>query len=243
MCVNRQHLYHSHAQPDYCPLCYATFKSNAELGQHLRARVCEEVPPREVDGLTKEQVLALNQSQGRGGPEASAEARWTEIWSILFPQQPRPQSVFIDNYVARERAAFLEYVRSEGPKIAVRMIQKLPGKLSLHEPEIQGLIEATLPLALGLLMGMSNTGHKHADTNVSTRSPAPPAIGTGVSTPVTVARAEYSTASPSTPLRTNQNTPDIIFTYPFELAAAGFSDGRVTGRTISHLPPHVKRSS
>ncbi|KAI1852965.1 hypothetical protein JX265_012854 [Neoarthrinium moseri] len=83
-----QHLHRCHLAPEYyCPVCGDTFATQAAVDRHIALRTCEH---RHVafHGVTTAQAQSISRilrSRGR-----TDEARWYDVWSILFPGCPPP---------------------------------------------------------------------------------------------------------------------------------------------------------
>jgi hypothetical protein len=78
----KEHLYRSHAQPIFCPICYATFKSDKEQSVHVRLQQCERSSPQQIDGIDRETVWILRK---RTTALRLEEDKWRDVYQILFP--------------------------------------------------------------------------------------------------------------------------------------------------------------
>ncbi|KAJ8129686.1 hypothetical protein O1611_g3942 [Lasiodiplodia mahajangana] len=90
----RQHIRRWHIQPSFCPRCTVTFQSDSRRDAHLgscRANLNRSAPT----GITPEQLRDMNNAAARRR-NSNPEARWYEIWDILFPGEARPPSPYID---------------------------------------------------------------------------------------------------------------------------------------------------
>lgn len=78
----KEHLYRSHAQPIYCPRCYAMFDSDAECNNHLRMNPCQISAPQPVDGIDRETLKSLRK---RSPALRLEEDKWRDTYQLLFP--------------------------------------------------------------------------------------------------------------------------------------------------------------
>jgi hypothetical protein len=79
----KEHLYRSHAQPVFCPRCYAMFDSDDELSNHLRAHPCHISAPQPIEGINKETERSLKK---RSPALRLEEDKWRDTYQLLFPE-------------------------------------------------------------------------------------------------------------------------------------------------------------
>lgn len=88
--VHREHLYRRHRVPIQCKRCWQTFKTDAALDAHLTVvNICPLQIGQAAEGLTSDQEKRLK-SRKKSSPDQSEEARWREIYGILFPNKVVP---------------------------------------------------------------------------------------------------------------------------------------------------------
>lgn len=93
----KQHIYRQHTQPSYyCARCYKIFTTKDDRDGHSRRADCEKRHPPQFEGISEEQRNELKKSSPRKKP---LQEQWYEVWDVVFPRHPRPQSVSIGNYV------------------------------------------------------------------------------------------------------------------------------------------------
>lgn len=93
----KQHIYRQHTQPQYyCARCYKVFTTKDDRDGHSRRADCQKRHPPQFDGISEEQRNELKKSSPRKKP---LQEQWYEVWEVIFPGCPRPQSVSIGNYV------------------------------------------------------------------------------------------------------------------------------------------------
>ena len=78
----KEHLYRSHSQPIFCPICYETFNSDKQQSSHVRLRQCESSPPQEIEGIDRETVRTLKK---RTPALRLEEDKWRDVYQVLFP--------------------------------------------------------------------------------------------------------------------------------------------------------------
>lgn len=78
----KEHLYRSHAQPIFCPRCYAIFDSDSEFSTHLRSNPCEISVPQPIEGIDRE---TLNRLRKRSPALRLEEDKWRDTYQLLFP--------------------------------------------------------------------------------------------------------------------------------------------------------------
>ena len=101
----REHLRrkHYHVQCNRCCLIFKVIGDDraaaiAELKKHQRRdEICEKNPESEIEGLSDDHWLKLDQTrQSKKGKSSSAElpksevGKWMDIWKILFPEIKPP---------------------------------------------------------------------------------------------------------------------------------------------------------
>ncbi|KAF9634343.1 Zinc finger C2H2-type protein [Lasiodiplodia theobromae] len=77
-----------------CPRCLESFKSEADLREHSRARSpCLVDTETHIEGITRDQekVLKSKKRTSKSGSN-TAEEKWREIYSILFPDEAIPDA-------------------------------------------------------------------------------------------------------------------------------------------------------
>ncbi|KAF7551905.1 hypothetical protein G7Z17_g4683 [Cylindrodendrum hubeiense] len=88
----------AHRQPTHCPICKCIFegRDDAELRHRLHEHIRQQENPCVerhviVPGVTEDQKKKLEDSRNRAG---SLTENWYEVWEILFPTVPRPNSPY-----------------------------------------------------------------------------------------------------------------------------------------------------
>lgn len=79
----KEHLYRSHSQPIFCPICYSTFKSDKDQSNHVRLQQCQRSDPQNIEGIDRETVFTLRK---RTTASRLEEDKWRDVYHVLFPE-------------------------------------------------------------------------------------------------------------------------------------------------------------
>jgi len=121
----KEHLFRCHLAPIHCPRCWCEFEAERDLENHLQAEdICHKRnsgdPPR---GITAEQARVLR-SRKKSPVAQSEEQRWMEIYQLLFPNEPCPDSPYFEEVPDEVRQPGLidandysDYVQRESPNV------------------------------------------------------------------------------------------------------------------------------
>jgi len=135
----KEHLYRSHAQPIFCPICYATFKSDKEQSYHVRLQQCQRSAPQHIDGIDRETVWTLRK---RTTALRLEEDKWRDVYHVLFPEVllpdiPSPCTLCHHHHRhAQRRSGCVEKIANQSQH---------PGSLRLRFP--QRIVSALPPRA------------------------------------------------------------------------------------------------
>jgi hypothetical protein len=138
-----------HQMPIYCSRCFQIFSNERMRDNHGQLNACEVETPILFDGITIEQREQLNQ---RTNQKNTAEQNWFHIYGILFPNDPLPDSPYIDDSFAEELIAFREHELLEGPRIWAELLAShLPQELREHEESLTQLHRSLFPDATEII--------------------------------------------------------------------------------------------
>jgi hypothetical protein len=130
----KQHLRRSHKKTPYCPICWKTFQSEEEFYTHIQSRSCLPQPKVELEGVT---AIQQEQLEGRVDRKLSKPDQWYSIYSILFPNCPRPSSPYLESSLSVELLSFQKFMAFDGLQIVDRKArEQIPGDLMPHVDEI-----------------------------------------------------------------------------------------------------------
>ncbi|GIJ92584.1 hypothetical protein Asppvi_001862 [Aspergillus pseudoviridinutans] len=103
----KQHISRKHRMPIYCPRCSETFKTEHDRDTHARDVDCPVGPKANFVCATADQLRKLSKRNTR----QTDRENWNTIYKILFPEDPLPESPYLDPLVSYEvnlvREAFL----------------------------------------------------------------------------------------------------------------------------------------
>lgn len=109
----KQHLMRRHTPAFYCQRCFVKFSEEKEFDNHVEG-ICVRDPTAKLEGISHSQKDQLSR-KFRG----SGEEQWYHIWDILFPEYPRPASIYIDNSLSEDFCQIREICQREGIGILI----------------------------------------------------------------------------------------------------------------------------
>ncbi|TGJ84905.1 hypothetical protein E0Z10_g3855 [Xylaria hypoxylon] len=109
----KQHLVRRHMAPKHCPRCLKIFPTYNDIVAHLRGTVRCKESSGNIEGITetKKEMLSRRSDQSLG-----EEGKWFELWDILFAQECRPVSPYVDLDLPEEVNWLRDYLMSEVPE-------------------------------------------------------------------------------------------------------------------------------
>ncbi|KAI0541362.1 hypothetical protein GGR58DRAFT_510954 [Xylaria digitata] len=146
----KQHLRRNHKRPLYCPTCWNTFKDEQTFYSHIESRACLPRPKVELEGLTTTQQESLERKVDR---KLSKSDQWYSIFSILFPNSPRPESAYLESNLSAELLSFQKFMAVDGLEIVEQTArEQIPADLIPQTEEIvvfsQVLFQQAIPKIL-----------------------------------------------------------------------------------------------
>ena len=79
----KEHLYRSHAQPIYCPRCFAIFDLDSDFAAHIRGNPCQTSAPQPIEGIDRKTFESLKK---RSPALRLEEDKWRDTYQLLFPE-------------------------------------------------------------------------------------------------------------------------------------------------------------
>ncbi|KUI67559.1 Vegetative incompatibility protein HET-E-1 [Cytospora mali] len=116
----REHLCLMHVQPLFCPVCKDVFRTCVARDDHIRSRQCTRNALPMPDGVTDWQAEQLYGETSA----VSDEAQWFEIWDIIFPQTPPPDSPFFTTPKEYGVCHFRRFWMRHGQAIIFEFLEK-----------------------------------------------------------------------------------------------------------------------
>lgn len=114
----KQHIYRCHSSPEYyCAACYKTFDTANDRDDHSRRRECEKLDHPswlQFEGITEEQRKQLGERSSRNLAE---EEQWYQIWDLIFPNEGRPRSAYLGDFLRDIVPILRRKWKFQGPKI------------------------------------------------------------------------------------------------------------------------------
>ncbi|KAI1742155.1 hypothetical protein F4680DRAFT_446226 [Xylaria scruposa] len=130
----KQHLRRNHKRPLHCPTCWETFKVEENFYSHIEGRSCLPQPKRELEGVTSTQQEHLDRKVDR---KLSRSDQWYSIFSILFPDSPRPRSAYLESDLSSELLDFQKFMATDGLEIVEQTVhEQIPASLIPQTEEI-----------------------------------------------------------------------------------------------------------
>ncbi|KAF7134154.1 hypothetical protein CNMCM5793_005833 [Aspergillus hiratsukae] len=137
----KQHISRKHRMPIYCPRCSETFKTEHERDTHVRDADCPVGPKANFICATAEQLRNLS----RRNAHQTDRENWNAIYNILFPDDPLPDSPYLDPLVSYEVNLVREAFLAAAP-VAVRTAiqQVIPEEFSdTVQEELERVLRST----------------------------------------------------------------------------------------------------
>lgn len=116
----KQHLFRSHMQPIHCDICLSVWPTAEELREHRRAQVCERREYIAPDGITPEQERKLRSRLG--GPNKSESDQWFDIYSIIFPDDEKPKSAYLNGELSEDAESLREFMEGRGTNLIMEQL-------------------------------------------------------------------------------------------------------------------------
>ncbi|KAF4958309.1 hypothetical protein FGADI_2475 [Fusarium gaditjirri] len=143
----KQHLFRCHMQPIHCDICLSIWPNVEELREHRRAQICEKREYVAPDGITPEQERKLRSRLGSANKTESDQ--WFELYSILFPQDQRPKSAYLNGELSEDAESLREFIEGRGSNL---MMEHLRGSgLMLGEGISSQDLQSSLQNALSTM--------------------------------------------------------------------------------------------
>ncbi|KAI7773313.1 hypothetical protein LA080_011336 [Diaporthe eres] len=143
------HLYRKHKQPasDYCQRCWTAYESRAHKEEHLQdplGQACQYNPSARPVGIDNNMAAALHK---KSNPSLSTEDQWFAVWDIVFPDEPRPSSPYINDNLSEDATQLQEIIINQWPSILASIAEEAGRSntsVDTDRLEHEHLIRATL---------------------------------------------------------------------------------------------------
>lgn len=144
------HLWRCHQIPIHCAICSIEFSNTRERDNHLRQQNCQLRDPRNWEGITEEQKERLKR---RVNTKKTKEEQWFEMYTILFPGHPLPDSPYVEGMLSDELVALQEFMAQEWPPIFDRLVEeRLPEELRSQEDVVRAFSNSIFEDAVNAIL-------------------------------------------------------------------------------------------
>jgi hypothetical protein len=149
----KQHLYRSHKRPDhYCLSCFQVYKSQSLLSAHTRTRpACELRAPLFEERMTFDQARLIK----RRAVGKSLSDTWFDIFKILFPGSPLPDSPFVDSVSSEAVHRFADHFYRQARARLTHLVHTELEGLILLEIDQQRILDSALERAIAQIVWQS----------------------------------------------------------------------------------------
>lgn len=138
----KQHIFRCHMQPDYyCARCYVVFDSSAQRDEHTRLATCDVQPIPAFEGISVRQRVDLRRLSNR---QLSVEDQWLEIWKMLFPAEPKPQSSYRGTQLEQMAPLLRDLWKSKRSDILTQMLPQDRAAETMIQPLVEEVMKAFL---------------------------------------------------------------------------------------------------
>jgi len=130
----KQHLTRRHTPDYYCHRCFSIFTDALVYDGHVQDASCVRGPSARLEGISQPQNRLLSRKCN-----GSVEDQWFAIWDIVFPDDVRPSSVYVDLDQSEDFCLVREYSQRNGLSILVEELRAggLLLRPDIREEELQ----------------------------------------------------------------------------------------------------------
>lgn len=108
----KEHLHRRHTPTFYCQRCFRIFEDEFLHDTHVTDASCVRDPSARLGGISPNQSRQLScKSKG------TIEEQWYTMWQVLFSDQSRPSSIYVDSDQSPDFAMFREFSQRNGVAI------------------------------------------------------------------------------------------------------------------------------
>lgn len=118
----KQHLKRHHRQRTHCNICLEQLPNEDALHDHVRAQSCRKREYIAPDGMTALQEKRIVSRVGTKNKSASEQ--WFEVYEILFPGEPRPQSAYLGDRLSEDIEVLRQFMSQRGSVMIIRELQR-----------------------------------------------------------------------------------------------------------------------
>ncbi|PFH62493.1 hypothetical protein XA68_13395 [Ophiocordyceps unilateralis] len=152
------HLWRCHLMPIHCAICLVEFDSEAGRDDHLRQQSCELREPRQLEGITEEQKKRLKR---RVDTKKTRSEQWYDMFAVLFPDEPRPVTPFVERLVSHELLALQDFMTNEWPGMLDLLFdERLPAELRPQRHLVRAFSAGLMEELVVNVLGRLEAGHQ-----------------------------------------------------------------------------------
>lgn len=145
----KTHLWRHHVIPIHCAACYSEFDHEDERDAHARQRNCQIQEPKQWEGISSRQKEQLKR---RTNTKLTREDQWYEMYTILFPGHPKPNSPYIEAAISEEMVALQDFMAQEWQSTFDKLFEeRLPASLREQEGVVRSFANSVLEEAMNLI--------------------------------------------------------------------------------------------
>lgn len=148
----KQHLLRRHTPDFYCHRCYAIFTDAQTYDHHVLQASCFRDESAKFEGITQQQSRQLSKKAN-----GTVETQWFAMWTILFPDEPPPTSVYVDSV---DLGLVRDFGRREGVGILRDTLQS--SGLFLRAGVSESELERVLGVGLDAMFEYFRLNHQSA---------------------------------------------------------------------------------
>lgn len=149
----KQHLSRQHQIPIRCLRCNLQFEDEQGLEDHAQQRPSCDPQPRKVwEGVTRAQSILL---QTRSDRKKTPEDQWYDVYKILFPNEPLPESPYMDSIQAQMLQGFYDYARETfSATYDAAIEQDIPEQYREQWHAVRPYVVSAMPRTLDTLLSL-----------------------------------------------------------------------------------------
>ncbi|KAF7535849.1 hypothetical protein G7054_g4998 [Neopestalotiopsis clavispora] len=179
----KQHLTRKHQKPFCCPTCSDVFHELDEFYEHIAKRTCTRRPRIELEGITPPQRKILER---RSDKRQSKQEQWYTIYSVIFPEAPRPATPYVDGNLSAELLSFQRFMSQEGPGIIEQTAKAhIAESLLPHQDDVLSFAQTLFQHAIPAVL------QRYEHTRPNNNSPNSGHASSSSETPVRAAKAQH----------------------------------------------------
>lgn len=162
----KQHLQRNHEEPIHCARCYEIFDTKHRRDAHVRGPACQVKQKVDFGGVTAGQEKMLAK---RGKRSHTPEQQWFDIYGILFPEQPPPDSPYMDDAWSEGAREYKNFLDKEGSELLAHFLEErgfsiqTPSRVACAYGSGQKIMQEAIEEGFQVLFGRWQRGNSTRD--------------------------------------------------------------------------------